>query len=318
VDVAAWLSELGLGRYAAAFRDHHIDAPLLPTLTAEELRELGVISLGHRKRLLAAIAGLSARSEPQGVSAAPPQAERRQLTVMFVDLVGSTALSGRLDPEDMRELLHAYRNTVTGEIARVGGHVAKLMGDGVLAYFGWPLAHEDDAERAVRAGLALTAAVARLPPPVGEPSLACRIGIATGLVVVGDLVGEGVAREEAVLGQTPNLAARLQGLAESGQVAIAESTRLLLGEVFELADLGTKSVAPPSCRWSAATRSWRFCWGAGRWPKPVRARACCWWATPASASRASLGRCWTPSPGSRTPASAASAHPTTATARCGR
>ena len=128
---------------------------------------------------------------------------------MFVDLVGSTALSTRLDPEDMREVLRAYQNAVTGEIARFDGHVAKLMGDGVLAYFGWPRAHEDDAERAVRAGLAIATAVGRLSTPAGEP-LAARVGIATGLVVVGDLVGEGAAREEAVVGETPNLAARLQ------------------------------------------------------------------------------------------------------------
>ena len=166
-----------------------------------------------------------------------PQAERRQLTVMFVDLVGSTALSARLDPEEMREVLRAYQNTVTGEIARFDGHVAKLMGDGVLAYFGWPRAHEDDAERAVRAGLAIAEAVGRLATPAGEP-LAARVGIATGLVVVGDLVGEGAAREEAVVGETPNLAARLQEAAEPGAVVVADGTRRLLGEVFELRELG--------------------------------------------------------------------------------
>src|SRR4051812_26075679 len=156
---------------------------------------------------------------------------------MFVDLVGSTALSGRLDPEEMREVLRAYQNTVTGEIARVDGHVAKLMGDGVLAYFGWPRAHEDDAERAVRAGLAIAAAVARLADPAGGP-LAARVGIATGLVVVGDLVGEGAAQEEAVVGETPNLAARLQEVAESGAVVMEDGTRRLLGEVFDLHPLG--------------------------------------------------------------------------------
>ena len=156
---------------------------------------------------------------------------------MFVDLAGSTALSTRLDPEDMREVLRAYQNTVTGEIARVGGHVAKLMGDGVLAYFGWPRAHEDDAERAVQAGLAIVTAVSRLSTPAGEP-LATRVGIATGLVVVGDLVGEGAAREEAVVGETPNLAARLQETASPGAVVIADGTRRLLGELFELRELG--------------------------------------------------------------------------------
>src|SRR3954454_4221024 len=218
MDIGAWLHRLGLGQYEQPFRDHDIDADLLPTLTPDDLRDIGVASLGHRKRLLAAIAALTGLTDAQPSPAspltpAPPpastvqQAERRQLTVMFADLVGSTALSARLDPEEMREVLNAYQNTVTGEIARVDGHVAKLMGDGVLAYFGWPRAHKDEAERAVRAGLAITAAVGRLATPAGEP-LAARVGIATGLVVVGDLVGEGAAREEAVVGETPNLAAR--------------------------------------------------------------------------------------------------------------
>jgi class 3 adenylate cyclase len=230
VDVGAWLSGLGLGRYEQAFRDNNIDADLLPTLTMDDLRALGVASLGHRKRLLSAIALL-------GKGVRVPQAERRQLTVMFVDLVGSTRLSSRLDPEDMREVLQTYQNTVMGEIARVDGHVAKLMGDGVLAYFGWPCADEDDAERAVQAGLVIIEAVTRLPSPAGEP-LAARVGIATGLVVVGDLIGEGAAREEVVVGETPNLAARIQEAAAPGTVVIAEGTRRLLGDMFELSELG--------------------------------------------------------------------------------
>ena len=160
---------------------------------------------------------------------------------MFVDLVGSTALSARLDPEEMREVLRAYQNTVAGEIARFEGHVAKLMGDGVLAYFGWPRAHEDDAERAVRAGLAVVEAIGRLLTPAGEP-LAARVGIATGLVVVGGLVGEGAAREEVVVGDTPNLAARLQVLAEPGSVVISDATRRLVGGLFDLEDLGPWSL----------------------------------------------------------------------------
>jgi class 3 adenylate cyclase/tetratricopeptide (TPR) repeat protein len=235
VDVGAWLHGLGLGQYKQAFRDNDIGADLLPT----------VASLGHRKLLLTAIATLAGPADPRPSPAPPvpppasasPQAERRQLTVVFVDLVGSTALSSRLDPEDMQQVLHAYQNTVTGEIARIDGHVAKLMGDGVLAYFGWPRAHEDDADRAVRAGLALAEAVGRLHTPAGEP-LAARVGIATGLVVVGDLVGEGVAREEAVVGETPNLAARLQEAATPGAVVVADGTRRLLGEVFDLRKLG--------------------------------------------------------------------------------
>ena len=159
------------------------------------------------------------------------EAERRQLTVMFVDLADSTALAIRLDPEAMRDILRGYQNTVAGEITRVGGHVAKLMGDGVLAYFGWPRAHEDDAERAARAGLAAAEAVNRMTTAAGE-RLAARVGIATGLVVVGDLVGEGSAQEHAVVGTTPNLAARLQAEAGRGEVVIAEGTRRLLGAGF--------------------------------------------------------------------------------------
>jgi class 3 adenylate cyclase/pimeloyl-ACP methyl ester carboxylesterase len=250
MDVRGWLRDLGLGQYEQAFRDNDIDAGLLPTLTADDLRELGVASLGHRKRLLAAIATLApppAGPQPLAAALAPappltpaePQAERRHLTVMFVDLVGSTALSARLDPEEMREVLRTYQNAVAGEIARVEGLVAKLMGDGVLAYFGWPRVHEDEAERAVRAGLACTEAVARLVAP-GAEALAARVGIATGLVVVGDVAGEGAAREEAVTGETPNLAARLQELAGPGQVVVADGTRRLLGGLFDLEDLGPR------------------------------------------------------------------------------
>jgi len=243
--VEAWLQSLGLGQYQQAFRDNDIDASLLQTLTDGDLRELGMLSLGHRKRLLAAISELTKPAEGSSgdLPASPlpasvvPQAERRQLTVMFVDLVGSTALSSRLDPEEMREILHAYQNAVIGEVARVGGHLAKLMGDGVLAYFGWPRADEDDPERAVLAGLTIVQAVKRLSTPFGDP-LAARVGIATGLVVVGDLIGEGAAREEAVVGQTPNLAARLQEVAPSGAVVIAAGTRRLLGDIFDLRDLG--------------------------------------------------------------------------------
>ncbi len=241
----ALLQSLGLAQYLPAFRANHIDDALLPALTDHDLHKIGIEAVGHRKRLLQAIAGIAvgneaaARLTSGGITGS--SAERRQLTVMFVDMVGFTTLASRLDPEELHDVLRAYRQAVTGEIARFVGHVAKFMGDGVLAYFGWPLAHEDDTERAIRAGLALTAEVARLPAPGGEP-LACRVGIATGVVVVGNLVGEGTTQEEEVLGQTPNLAARLQGLAESGQVVIAESTRLLLGDIFALKDLGSKSV----------------------------------------------------------------------------
>src|SRR5215471_1793629 len=213
MDVGGWLRGLGLGQYEALFRVNEIDADILPELTDVDLKELGV-PLGHRKRLLRAISGLAAAETlgaPPASTGARPQdaAERRQLTVMFCDLVGSTALSTRFDPEELREVIRAYQNAVSGIVARYEGFVAKFMGDGVLAYFGYPRAHEDDAERAVRAGLEIAAAVTSLETPEKEP-LAVRIGIATGLVVVGDLVGEGSAQEQAVVGETPNLAARLQ------------------------------------------------------------------------------------------------------------
>jgi len=235
MDIGAWLQELGLERYLEAFRANDVDADVLRTLTADDLKELGVVSLGHRKKLLEAIATLeepaagpgpadrTVAGEVAAPAALPRAAERRQLTVLFCDLVGSTALSGELDPEELGAVIRAYQNAVAGETLRFEGHVAKFMGDGVLAHFGWPKAHEDDAERAVRAGLALVQAVAGLA--AGGRPLAARIGIATGLVVVGELVGEGEAQERAVVGETPNLAARLQALADPGSVIISQATR---------------------------------------------------------------------------------------------
>jgi predicted ATPase/class 3 adenylate cyclase len=251
MDVGAWLCGLGLGQYKPAFRENDIDAEVLTDLTAEDLIGLGVASIGHRRKLLAAIAALRAGSisATTPATAAPaavagkvslaPEAERRQLTVMFVDLVNSTALAARLDPEEMAEVLRTYQSAVVGAIARFEGHVAKYMGDGVLAYFGYPRAHEDEAERAVRAGLAAVAAVHSLGSAHGE-TLAARVGIATGPVVVGELIGEGAAREETVVGDTPNLAARLQTLAEPGTVVISARTRELIGGLFELAELGVQ------------------------------------------------------------------------------
>jgi class 3 adenylate cyclase len=251
VDIAAWLRDLGLERYEEAFRESAIDAEVLPELTDADLEKLGVL-LGHRKRLLKAIAALRAgdtapaalvkaaeRSDRETGRAI--EAERRQLTVLFCDLVGSTELSTKLDPENMREVIRDYQNAVVGETTHFEGHVAKFMGDGVLAYFGWPQAHEDDVERAVRAALAIAHAVSQVTSPVGEP-LAARIGIATGPVVVGDLLGEGAAQEQAVVGETPNLAARLQEVAEPGMVVIAATTRHLLGSLFELENLGAQRV----------------------------------------------------------------------------
>src|SRR5215472_374655 len=245
MDIGDWLRGLGLERYEQAFRENEIDLRVLPELTADDLKELGVAAIGHRRLLLKAIADLAAgagRAAAEDVPAASPanataEAERRQLTVMFCDLVGSTPLSTRFDPEELREEMRAYQNTVSGVVARYDGFVAKYMGDGVLAYFGYPRAHEDDAERAVRAGLEIAAAVTSLETRGTEP-LAVRIGIATGLVVVGDLVGEGSAQEQAVTGETPNLAARLQALAEPGQIIVAGATRRLIGDLFRLTDLG--------------------------------------------------------------------------------
>jgi class 3 adenylate cyclase len=259
MDLGGWLRSLGLDQYEAAFRANEIDIDVLPELTEIDLEKLGV-PLGHRKRLLKAIAGLAAADKlppTSGLAPVRPEtdaAERRQVTVMFSDLVGSTALSARMDPEDLREVISAYQKCVAETVRRFGGFVAKYMGDGVLVYFGYPQAHEDDAERAVRAGLELIAAVAGLKT---RAALQTRVGIATGLVVVGDLVGSGEARERGIVGETPNLAARLQGIAEPNTVVIAEGTRKLLGNLFELQDLGAKDlkgIAGP-VRASAALRA---------------------------------------------------------------
>jgi class 3 adenylate cyclase len=263
MDIVVWLRSLGLGKYEAAFRENEIDETVLPDLTAEDLKELGVTALGHRRKLLAAIAALrddasaktpavDAATTSSAPSARPEdRAERRQVTVMFSDLVGSTALSARMDPEDLREVISAYQKCVAETVGRFDGFVAKYMGDGVLVYFGYPHAHEDDAERAVRAGLELVAAVGGLKT---HAPLQTRVGIATGLVVVGDLIGSGSSHEQAIVGETPNLAARLQGIAEPNSVVIAESTRRLVGNLFELQDLGgqdLKDIAGSVCAWTA-------------------------------------------------------------------
>src|SRR6267378_4942313 len=246
MDISAWLRGLGLERYGQAFRENAIDEASLPKLTAEDLRDLGVTAVGHRRILLDAIAALRAETfrettersvEPDRSGGKTPEAVRRQLTVMFCDLVGSTALSAKLDPEDLRDVIGAYHRCCTDLVERNGGFVAKYMGDGILAYFGYPQAHEHDAECAVRAGLELVEAVPKLATMAGAP-LQVRVGIATGLVVVGDLIGAGAAQEQAVVGETPNVAARLQAIAEPGTVAIAATTRRLIGSLFEYRDLG--------------------------------------------------------------------------------
>jgi class 3 adenylate cyclase len=247
IDISEWLRGLALEQYAPAFAANDIDGEVLPELTADDLIDLGVTSIGHRRKLLAAIAALrgkapqaAAETAPAATAAVSGAAERRQLTVMFCDLVGSTALSGRFDPEDLREVIGAYHRCVADTVARFAGFVAKYMGDGVLIYFGYPVAHEDDAERAVRAGLALIETVGRLATP--EP-LGVHLGIASGLVVVGDLIGAGAAQERGVVGETPNLAARLQALARPGTLVIAESTRRQIGTLFEIEDLGIQQLA---------------------------------------------------------------------------
>jgi class 3 adenylate cyclase/predicted ATPase len=264
MDIVAWLKELDLAQYAAVFRDNAIDPETLPDLSEADLEKLGVL-LGHRKRLLRAIAKLHdagappSRKEPPAEPpvAVPAVAQRRQLTVLFCDLVGSMALSARLDPEDLRAVIGAYHRCAAGVIERAGGFVAKYMGDGVLAYFGYPRADEHDAERAVRAGLALVEAVTGLDTAAGV-RLQVRVGIATGLVVVGDLIGQGAAHEQAVVGETPNLAARLQNFAEPSQVVIAASSRHLVGDLFEYRDLGAvalKGLAAPVQAWQVLQQS---------------------------------------------------------------
>src|SRR5271165_4540713 len=235
MDVGDWLRSLGLGQYEALFRENDIDAEVLSDLTDGDFEKIGV-SLGHRKRLLKAVAALAGPAPASPTTSTPitpasDAAERRQLTVMFCDLVGSTALSARMDPEDLREVISTYQKCVADTVGRLGGFVAKYMGDGVLIYFGYPQAHEDNAERAVRAGLELVAAVSGLKTHAPPQT---RIGIATGLVVVGDLIGSGASQEQAIIGETPNLAARLQGVAEPNSVVIADSTRRLVGNLFEL------------------------------------------------------------------------------------
>ena len=213
-EVVDWLKTLGMSEYAERFAENKIDLSALRYLTDQDLKDIG-IPLGHRRIMLAEISALAgsaaATHEPAARTELKPQdtAERRQVTVMFSDLVGSTALSARMDPEDLREVISGYQKCVAETVQRFGGFVAKYMGDGVLVYFGYPQAHEDDAERAVRAGLELIQAVGGLKS--GAP-LQTRVGIATGLVVVGDLIGSGAAQEQAIVGETPNLAARLQGL----------------------------------------------------------------------------------------------------------
>src|SRR5271166_3130970 len=265
IDVASWLQQLGLAQYEPAFRDNEVDGDVLPDLTAEDLIGLGVTLIGHRRKLLSAIAALGAAAPAPAPTAtlasvpppapAPAQAERRQLTVMFCDLVGSTALSTGMDPEDLRDVIASFQTRCSAAIRHYDGFVAKYMGDGILVYFGYPRAHEDEAERSVRAGLDTVEAMAELNAAIRRPpgvELAVRIGIATGPVIAGDQIGEATASETAVVGETPNLAARLQALAEPNQIVVSAATRAMLGDHFDLEDLGTyelKGFAEPVPAW---------------------------------------------------------------------
>ena len=255
IEITQWLRSLRLEQYADAFLKNDIDGEILPELTADDLIGLGVTSIGHRRKLLAAIATLrddgsstaNARVLSTGLDGPDggpvihtKSAERRQLTIMFCDLVDSTAITSRLDPEEMREILASYRAVVAEVVSGFGGYVAKYLGDGALAYFGYPQAHEHDAEQAIRAGLALIERVTRLE--VGASALASRVGIATGLVVVGDLIGSGDAQERGVVGDAPNLAFRLQGIAPANVVLVAENTRRLVGDLFAYRDLGAITI----------------------------------------------------------------------------
>jgi class 3 adenylate cyclase/predicted ATPase len=253
--IVDWLEKLGLAEYAQRFADNAIDLSVVRDLTEQDLKDLGVL-LGHRRKILRAIADLDKVDSAPIQTATEParrdEAERRHLTVMICDLVGSTALSARLDPEDMRAVIDAYHAACARITRSYDGFLAEFRGDGILAYFGYPVAHEDDAERTVRAALDIIAAVAGLETLAAEP-LAVRIGIATGVVVIGDLSREGALREHAVVGDTPNLAARLQALAAPGTVVVAASTRRLLGDLFHLRDLGRhelKGIAEPVAAWA--------------------------------------------------------------------
>ena len=251
--IADWLKALGMSEYADRFFDNKIDISVLPHLSDQDLKDIG-IPLGHRRKILAAInQGIESvlQIETEGDERKTLEMpERRQITVLFSDLVGSTALSERMDAEDLREIISAYQSCVAEAVRRFDGFIAKYMGDGILVFFGYPEAHEDDPERAVRAGLELVAEVGRLKT---HASLQARVGIATGLVVVGDLIGSGEAKERGIVGKTPNLAARLQGIAAPNTVVIAEGTRKLVGNLFELEDLGAmdlKGIAGPERAWA--------------------------------------------------------------------
>ena len=248
-DIRRWLEELELGQYAEAFEANEIDPDLLPRLTDDSLEKLGVAVMGHRIRILDAIGGRSGDGEqseyqivgeaagPEPAKASVPEAERRQLTVLFCDMVGSTALSEQLDPEDLRDVMRAYQDACASAIQGFDGHIAQTLGDGLMVYFGYPVAHEDDPQRAIRAALDIVSRVAAL-----RVDVAVRVGVHTGLVVAGEVGGADTRGDMAVVGETPNIAARLQGLAEPGTVVVGDRTRRLAGDVFDYEDLGARDL----------------------------------------------------------------------------
>src|SRR6202522_127953 len=247
-----WLRGNNFEQYADAFEANDIDLDILPELSERDLEQLGV-SLGNRRRLLKAIAERGAgTAQPKSADeSGSGDAERRQVTVLFADMVGSTALSAKVDPEILGGVIRRYQDAAAGAIGRYGGFVAKFMGDGVLAYFGFPHAFEDAAERAVRAGIGIRAEIGKIARPDGA-ALQARVGIATGLVVVGEIIGAGSAQERTIVGETPNLAARLQALAAPDTILISEATQNLLGGLFELESAGAhelKGFARPIPAW---------------------------------------------------------------------
>src|ERR1700726_2376868 len=251
-DLRDWLRRNKFEQYADAFEANDIDLDILPELSEHDLEQLG-LSLGNRRRLLKAIAERSAEVAQSKLAdeSGSGEAERRQVTVLFADMVGSTALSAKIDPELLGGLLRRYQDAAAGAIGRYGGFVAKFMGDGVLAYFGFPRAFEDAAERAVRAAVDILAEVGDIELP-DQSRVQARIGIATGLVVVGEIIGTGTAQERTIVGETPNLAARLQALAGPDTILVSESTRNLLGGLFELELTGEhelKGFARPVPAW---------------------------------------------------------------------
>jgi len=265
MDVADWLRRLDLGQYEAAFRENSVTPDLLLSLTPEDLKDLGITAVGHRRRLLNAIVALRtdgaardsdplAQSQASGAasdgSSAVSTAERRQISVMFCDVIDFTALSSRLDPEELSAVIRGYQDRVATTVKRFGGFIARYVGDGVLIYFGWPQAHETDAERAVSAALAVVEEIARAP--VRTERLQVRIGIATGLVIVGEPIGTGDARQQTAVGETPNLAARLQNLASPNSIVIDAVTRRQIGGLFDCRDLGAsvlKGLPDPVPTW---------------------------------------------------------------------